>query len=875
MTIPIQEIEMNAEDAPKAKGSSRTIASRIRQEREQRAWTQSEVAERIGSTRINVSRWENGTTIPSPYYRQRLADLFEKDVQELGLIPETHADISNETGTSANPSRSIPLWSIVHRRNPFFTGREAILNQIRAVFQSRKASGLILALTGLGGVGKTQIALEYAYCYRDLYQAILWINAATRDTLSNDFLMLASLLGLSKQQDQEEIIIQAVKHWLTINTDWLLILDNVDSLEMILDFLPLYSAGDVLLTTRLQVLSTIAHSIEVAEMAGDEGVTFLLRRTKLLVPGMPPEQFTPENRQEAAHIVDKLGGLPLALDQAGAYIEETRCGLSQYLQRYNSHCKELLSRRGSYPINHPEPVATTWQLSFKEIQKKWPTSAELLTLCAFLDADSIPEDLLIRGAPKLGPTLSKMIDEPLKLDSVLEALHAYSLIRRSPETRSLSMHRLVQTVLRQDLPPATQKLWAERVIYTLDHVFPEVDMTTWAPCQQLLPQVQVCIQLFDEYALFLPETAHLFMRAGDYVCKRAKYAQAEAFFQRALAICKRVFSPEHSDTARGLHYLGELYRAWGRYKEAQPLLHQALTIFQQSLPPDHLDIANTLNDLGELYHNLGRYEEAEPLFQRALSIAERIGGPDHPTTITTLHHLARLYSFQQRYREAERIYSQVLRSQERHLGTRHFEVAVTLIDLAILYRIQCNYTQAEALLQRALQIEEEMLGPDHPHTATALHNLAVVYKKQKYYQEAEIIFQRALTIKEASLGIVHPSTVKTVTNLARLYQGQKRYTEARTLFQQALKSEADQSHPYTIVILHNLARLHYEEGNYAEAESCYLRALTISEKIFPISYSDMIVVLEALAELYHTMGREEEATYVEQRAIALKARSDF
>lgn len=166
---------MNAEDepkAPKAKGFSRTIASRIKQEREQRAWTQSEVAERIGSTRINISRWENGITVPSPYYRQRLAELFEKNVQELGLIPEKSEDISDEISILSDMSRNTPLWNLPHRRNQFFTGREEILNHLYTVFHSRQAPGLILALSGLGGVGKTQVSIEYAHCYRDRYQAI-------------------------------------------------------------------------------------------------------------------------------------------------------------------------------------------------------------------------------------------------------------------------------------------------------------------------------------------------------------------------------------------------------------------------------------------------------------------------------------------------------------------------------------------------------------------------------------------------------------------------------------------------------------------------------------------------------------------------------
>jgi tetratricopeptide (TPR) repeat protein/transcriptional regulator with XRE-family HTH domain len=870
---------MNAEDepkAPKAKGFSRTIASRIRQEREQRAWTQSEVAERIGSTRINISRWENGTTVPSLYYRQKLAELFEKDVQAFSLISEMSEFVSDEVSALLDTSRNTPLWNVPHRRNPFFTGREELLNQLYTVFHSRQASGLILALSGLGGVGKTQIAIEYAHSYRHLYQAILWVNASTRDTLSTDFIMLASLLDLSKQQDQEEVVVQAVKHWLTANTGWLLILDNVDSLKTVLEFLPTYWAGDVLLTTRLQVLGTIAQSFEVEKMSQDEGVTFLLRRTKLLAPSIPLDQVEQESQlDEAAKIVEELGGLPLALDQASAYIEETRCGLSQYLHRYNSHRKELLLRRGSYPINHPEPVATTWQLSFQEIEEKWPASAELLSLCAFLDADSIPEELLINGASKLGPILSKVVGEPLKLDSTLEPLYAYSLIRRSPETHSLTMHRLVQAVLRQDLPLPIQKRWAECVIYALNHVFPEVDITTWTQCQQLLPQVLVCVQLFDEYDLLLPEAGHLFMRAGDYAHNRAMYAQAEVFFQRALTVCERVFSPEHPDTAMGLLRLGELYRVWGRYKVAEPLLLRALAIYQQALPPDHLDIANTLNCLGELYHNLGRYKEAESLFQHALAMSERISGPDHPATVTTLHHLARLYHDQQRYKEAELLYQQVLSAQERLLGPKHFEIAVTLNNLAILYRNQCDYIQAEALLKRALQIEEEVRGPDHPGTAIALHNLAIVYRMQKHYQEAEVLFQRALAIKETSLGLEHLSTVKTVTNLARLYLVQKRYAEARELFKRVLMSELGENHPSRVVILRNLARSYYEEGNYGEAETFYLRALSISENIFPTGYSDMIMVLEALAELYRTLGREEKAIGVEQRAIALKAGLTF
>ncbi len=262
---------MSTEDASEDKKFSKPV-SRLRQEREQRAWTQSEVAERIGTNQINVSRWETGITTPSPYYRQRLGELFGKNIQELGLIPTTseerYEEVSSISDTSDSKT-SIPpqlIWNVAYRRNPFFTGREEILAHLFTALRNSKAAALTQtqAISGLGGIGKTQIAVEYAYRYRDHYQAILWITASTREAFTADFVMLAALLDLPEQHEQDQdIVVRAVKRWLTTHTHWLLILDNIDNLEMLADYLPVHSTGDVLLTTRLQALGTLAQSIEV------------------------------------------------------------------------------------------------------------------------------------------------------------------------------------------------------------------------------------------------------------------------------------------------------------------------------------------------------------------------------------------------------------------------------------------------------------------------------------------------------------------------------------------------------------------------------------------------------------------------------------
>jgi len=525
---------MGTEDASEVKKFSRPVVSRLRQERERRAWTQSDVAERIGTTQINISRWENGITFPGPYYRQRLGELFGKSLQELGLIPESSEEhnepVSTFSGTpdSHTSPSPLPIWNVPYRRNPFFTGREEILAHLYAVLRSSKAAVLTQtqAISGLGGIGKTQIAIEYAYRYRDRYQAVFWITATTRDALSAEFVMLAALLDLPERHEQDQdIVVRAVKRWLTTHIRWLLILDNVDNLEMIVDFLPVHGAGDVLLTTRLQALGTVAQSIEVEKMGLDEGVIFLLRRTKVIASGASLDQAAKESQAQATEVVAALDGLPLALDQAGAYIEETRCGLSQYLDLYGTRRKELLLRRGRLPVDHPEPVAATWSLSFQEVEQESLAAADLLRLLAFLNPEAIPEEIITLGAIELGPTLDAIASDPLKVNEAIELLLRYSLIRRIPEVKSLSIHRLVQAVLRDGMSRDTQRLWAERAVRAVNRAFPDVELQTWERCQRCLPHAYICATYIEEYALAFPEAARLFNEAASYLVARAGYEQ--------------------------------------------------------------------------------------------------------------------------------------------------------------------------------------------------------------------------------------------------------------------------------------------------------------------------------------------------------------
>jgi tetratricopeptide (TPR) repeat protein len=444
------------------------------------------------------------------------------------------------------------------------------------------------AISGLGGIGKTQIAVEYAYRYKQEYRSILWASAASYDTLLLDFVAIASVLELTEKQAQDQnITVTAVKRWLATHEKWLLILDNADELEVLNDFLPIGATGHILITTRAQATGTLAHALEVQEMDQQEGMLLLLRRAKVLASDAPLHQASEKDQAKAKAIVLAMDGLPLALDQAGAYIEETGCTVASYLEQYQRRQLDLLKRRGNAGIEHREPVATTWSLSFDNIEHLNPMAADLLHLCAFLAPDAIPLEMIAAGARHLGPSLRPIAKDLSLLDEPIAVLRRYSLVRRDPDDNTLSMHRLIQAIIKASIKSKTQRQWAQRTIQGVNEAFPIVNMETWPQCKRYLPHALTCATLINHYLLALPEAAQLLNQAGYYLQNHAFYEQAEPLFQQALAIRQKVLGPDHPDTARSLNNLAALYYNQGKYEQAEPLYQQALAIWQKVLGPDH------------------------------------------------------------------------------------------------------------------------------------------------------------------------------------------------------------------------------------------------------------------------------------------------
>jgi tetratricopeptide (TPR) repeat protein len=635
------------------------------------------------------------------------------------------------------PGASHP-WN-VPPRNDAFTGREQILTDLRADLETKSKQ----ALFGLGGVGKTQIAAEYAYRHREDYRAVLWSFADSEQSLRGGFAAIATLLDLPEKDSAEQAkATGAVKSWLEQNQSWLLVLDNADDPALLKPFLPQQASGHVLVTSRAHTFHTlgILSPREINVLSKDEAREFLLRRTGKDVKSKSPG---------ADALAKELGYLPLALEQAGAYIQETGASFESYLASFKKQRLKLFEKQKPVLGNDAKEqqkrtITTTWSLNFADIKKQSPASADLLRLSAFLAPDAIPLELLEQGGgeltERLAVKLADMADNPLVLDELLRPLLRYSLIRRDEQKRTYSIHPLVQEVVREGLSKKEQKAWAERTVRALNAAFPNVDkFENWTACDRFLPHALACAAFINAFSLESLEESLLLNRAGYYLYQRAEYAQVEPLYRCALAIDEKAFGPEHWETATDLNNLAELYRSQGRYPEAEPLYRRALAIDEKVLGPEHPDTATNLNNLALLLEGQGKPADAEPLFRRALVIREKALGPEHPDTASSLNNLAVLLKNQGKPTEAEPLNRQALAIREKALGAEHPDTGQSLNNLALLLADQGKPSEAEPLYRRALAVHEKALGLEHPRTVRVRNNLIWFYRKQGRNAEADAL----------------------------------------------------------------------------------------------------------------------------------------
>ena len=388
------------------------------------------------------------------------------------------------TASAAKPEfpGALPQYWNVPVRNRLFTGRDDVLERLHGELERDRRA----ALSGLGGIGKTQTAIEYAHRYRNDYNAVFFIRTDTETALTAGLVEIAGVLALPSRdaKDQKETV-GAVKRWFLEHDRWLLIADNADDLPLVKNELPFDGPGRILLTTRAAGTGAVAEAVKLNKMEPEEGARFLLRRAGLLERDSGRESAPGDQQAAARELSIKLDGLPLALDQAGAFIEEMPSSPIEYLQLYAEEGAEL--RRIGKPEH--ESVHATFSLAFEKVGGASHAAADLLRLCAFFAPDQIPEEIFIKGVPELGENLGALAANTLQRTQIIGEACRFSLLHRDAISKKLSIHRQVQAVLRDMMAEKGEEgVWAERAVRAVNRAFPSVEFSTWAVCERILPQ---------------------------------------------------------------------------------------------------------------------------------------------------------------------------------------------------------------------------------------------------------------------------------------------------------------------------------------------------------------------------------------------------
>ncbi|KAF8440556.1 P-loop containing nucleoside triphosphate hydrolase protein [Kalaharituber pfeilii] len=775
--------------------------------------------------------------------------------------------------TRLSLSFNIPFKISDVRRNPDFVGREYLLEQlVHEIDEGRAAMDITqVVLYGMGGMGKTQIALEYVYRHRKDYSSTFWINASSEQTTKTNFIQImeqliehhaklldspdykhiGSLLGMAGKLDsaglfstekpeEEQQVIKAVQKWLTAeqNDKWLLVFDNLDDLESfdINDYIPPCDFGTVIITSRRRGSTQGRRGLEVHQMQHNEAEKLLLTSARLNLERLTSEKCKVEEAAAAA-IVQNLGYLPLAIAQAGAYINIQQCLFSHYLREYKANVNHLLSRKWRAGKDD-RSVFATWELSFNAIKKQNPKAAELLSLCAFL-----------RRGMKLAMNDTSLADS-------IHLLFSYSVAKRTETYDSFNIHPLVHLCIRWKLemePDEYQQKAIEAfLVVASGFTTPEGRermVSDWIFERRNLPHLFAVERQMKDLPLEKEESLTALDTLYWVYGSHGHYKKAEEMCMAVLAAREKLLGTNHLETLNTIHAMAGLYQGQGKYNQALGLYQRVLEGREKALGTDHQNTLATVKDMGLVYTRQGKYSEALELFQRALAYCEKSLGADHLMTLGTVHNLAMVYYYQGKYNQALERYQWALAGFEKTLGADHPTTLDTVNDLAVVYRKQGKYSQALEMYQRALAGNEKTLGADHPSTLTTIQNMAIVYINQGKYSQALELYQRALAGCEKSLGTDHPTTLDTIHNMANVYQNQGKYSQALELYQRALagcEKSLGTDHPSTLDTVSSMAIVYESQGKYSQALELYQRALAGREKALGAEHSDTVWSLEGV-----------------------------
>ncbi|QRV95743.1 kinesin light chain [Ceratobasidium sp. AG-Ba] len=792
-----------------------------------------------GVQNVQIGEWEKLSHVSAnaqAYMRAtRVSEAIDEAVvaieERAPTVETSRIDGEIQSNATAQPTnyKACPAPSLT------FTGRQDVVEHIISCIAKGDTQRCVFVLYGLGGAGKTQLALKAVDETRDMWTDVVFVDATSNETAT------AMLAGFAKEKGIGETYGSALKWLANRHERWLMIIDNADDPSVdIKRYSPTGRSGSILITTRMSQYVRLASGpdsiYEVTGMRPDEAMKLLLRTAM-----MSEDDISEADHEAASDLFRSFGYLALAIMQAGAYICCSRLSISQYRDMFVQHRRATLERYNELNVkadDYNKSVYTTWHMSYKLLS---PNAQQLLHLLAFVHNGDITEDMFRRAAQNI-PTYAPEIPETEhetqvrthvarwleaycdpsgawdtgKFSSTMTELLSYSLISYDRVNRVYSLHVLVHD-------------WSSTVI---DH------------------GMDVAIE----------HTALLLAVSIDYDDNLESLAYKRAIELHVGRLLERRTQPSPNNAAR----FGQLYFRVGKWKLKENMEAIVVEGRKQALGEEHTATLASMDNLAVTYSQQGRYRDAAKLQEQVVGIWKRVSGHEHRDTLISMRNLASTYYRLGRYTDAQSLQQHILDTSTRVHGHDHPDTLLSMHELALTYQAQGRYDQAEALLLKVVDASKRVSGDEHPETLTSMHALASIYYYQGRYDEAESMQEHVVEVSKRRQGDEHPDTLDTMGDLALTYLAKGRYGEAEGLRMKVLeacKRVYGEVHPETLMCMHNLGCTYYDQGRYEQAEELQKRVVEEREHVLGAGHPHRLLSMRQLLSTYQAMGANRRWEY--------------
>ncbi|KAF7508514.1 hypothetical protein GJ744_009227 [Endocarpon pusillum] len=777
----------------------------------------------LGRSEVNIAAFQGNAevvSVPLNSEADAVADVKERHGQtplwqaaENGRKAVVHPLPDWEADDSPHKLAGQSIFTVPIRRHLQFVGRVAELHRLDQIFGSDTREGRRLAIVGLGGVGKSQIALEFAHrCReRDPNTSVFWIDASSHSQLEQGYNHIARHAQLRRRGYPKWNVFDLVSDWLMSpeSGQWLMVLDNADDSntffspqhEPVLRYIPQGFNGRVLVTSRDRRVALELCGDNIIDIATPPSHDSLEMLQKDIGPQL--------DMGESSKLVTALGYVPLAITQASAFIKRNDITVRQYLELFEaseSNAKELLSenfRDSRRSIASTSSVYSTWAISFDVIQRDDPQAAELLSLMSLLGHYPIPQYIL-----------RDEIQNALEFTRAIGILSAFSFISSHDNGESFDILHLIQLSIKKWLESQNRlSAWQDEALRRLSSIFPGGEYGSWKRCAQLLPHADAVLSHGYKEKSGIIQYSTLQQNTGAYLAALGRYNLAFERVSRAVEGFSRILGDKNHKTLECVDLLALVLQSQGKYQEAEDVTMRTLATREKALGREHPDTLASLNNLASVLLDQGKCQESEEVIMRTLATREKVLGPEHPDTLASLKNLASVLLDQGKCQESKEVITRTLAATEKVLGPEHPDSLACLNNLALALQRKGEYDEAEAMNRRALTATENLLGLEHPDTLKTINNLASVLQYQGKNDEAEEMYRQVIVGYDRVLGKDHPISMSVTKNLVITLQRYGKFKEATEVIERVVRRRKICSEGNTSTF----AAGYNEQGNQEEA----------------------------------------------------------